>query len=195
MDIQSFIKFYRLGFGILILVAVIAQFLTFRQKPINFFSYFTVLSSLFVSFVFISSAFNVFESIRLDILRGAATLYILTAGLGLIILLGGRNDEFVAWINIVLHYLAPIAVLADWIFTPSTKIPLEKALTWIIVMLIYLAYSLVRGSITSWYPYNFLNPTVIGVKGVAIYTSMLTIATLLLSWTLTKIGGLGKFNF
>lgn len=180
-------KIYRFGSGLIILIAIAVQFLTFRQRPVNFFSYFTILSSLFAAFVFISSTLNIFGGEKLDILRGAATLYMIVTSLGFIVLLGGKNDEFLPWVNIVVHYLAPLVLLLDWIFIPSVSFSFSKALIWIVPMLIYLVYSLVRGKITSWYPYGFLNPREVGAKGVAIYSGVLTTVSLIITWILTKI--------
>ncbi|MBI4973499.1 Pr6Pr family membrane protein [Candidatus Roizmanbacteria bacterium] len=187
MSKDIFIKIYRLSVGMLILAAIVVQFLTFKQKAVDYFSYFTILSNLFVAFALINSTFKITGQRRADIIRGAATLYILITGLGFIILLGGKNDEFIFWVNITLHYFAPIVMSADWILTPSVKIHFKQSLIWILFLVIYLIYSLIRGAITSWYPYEFLNPTVIGYQGVIGYAASVLIGAIILSSIIVKI--------
>lgn len=187
MSKNLFIKIYSLSVGLLILAAVIVQFFTFRQRAEDYFSYFTILSNLFVVFALINSTFKITSQRRADLIRGAATLYILITGLGFIILLGGKDDEFIFWVNIALHYLAPIVMFADWILTPSVKILFKQSLIWILFLIIYLVYSLVRGAITSWYPYEFLNPTIIGYQGVIGYAVLLLISSLVITLFIVKI--------
>lgn len=173
--------------GLLILIAVIVQFLAFKHRTEDYFSYFTILSNLFVAFALINSTFKITSQGHADIMRGAATLYILIVGLGFIILLGGKNDEFIFWVNITLHYFAPIVMLLDWILTPSVKILFKQSLIWILFLFIYLIYSLVRGAITSWYPYEFLNPSVIGYQGVIGYAVFILIGALIISSAIVQV--------
>lgn len=184
-----FTRFYRLAISFLILAAITTQFFTFRQSPINFFSYFTVLSNMLVSFVFISSALGILKSSHADRIRGAATLYMLITGLGFTILLGGKNDEFIGWVNFVLHYLTPIVIILDWILIPATKISFKESFVWIIFLLIYLAYALVRGITVSWYPYPFLNPSIVGYGGLLNYVLIVAVCSFILAWIITRLSG------
>ncbi len=183
------INIYRLSIGSLIAVAILTQFLTFRQTPGNFFSYFTILSNLFMAFFFIFSSFKKIERRQDSMIRGAITLYLLITSLGFILLLGGKNDEFFEWVNAVVHYISPIIIFFDWIIIPTTKLSFKKSLIWLLVPLLYLVYSLVRGSITSWYPYGFLNPNEVGVSGLFIYSAILLTGSLFLSWIIVMVSG------
>jgi hypothetical protein len=176
-------------FGATLLVAIFTQLLTFRQTPANFFSYFTVLSNLFVAVVFILESLSVLPKERLDMMKGAGTLYLLITGFGFTVLLGGNNDEFLWWTNIILHYISPIVVLLDWICTSAIKISFQKSLLWIAPLLLYVVYTLVRGSIISWYPYGFLNPNEIGYIGVFRYLGIMLTGSLIINWILTKQSG------
>jgi hypothetical protein len=179
-------KIGRLSFGLLLIAAIVAQLFTFRQTPINFFSYFTVLSNLLAGLTLIAVALNNSKQNSFDSFRGASTIYVLIAGLGFIILLGGKNDEFIEWVNLVLHYLAPMVLLADWIFTPSEKIGFKSTLAWIVFPVFYFGYTLARGSITGWYPYEFLNPTTVGSTGVLTYAGVILGSFFVLSWLSIK---------
>ena len=184
MSKEVFVRSYRLIFGLTIIAAVITQFLTFKQSPVNFFSYFTVLSNLMVSAVFLY-VFLTGKSI--DKLRGAGLLYVLLTGTGFIFLLGGKNNEFIDWVNIVLHYLSPTVVLLDWIFIRSKKITFKQSLSWLLFLIVFLIYSLIRGGITGWYPYGFLNASEVGYLGVAKYSAILALGSVMLSWVIVRL--------
>jgi hypothetical protein len=190
----SLLKLYRFGFGLLIFFSVISQFLTFRQTPSNFFSYFTVLSNLLLSFAFIASVLNILNQKYLIIVKGAATLYVLITGLGFTILLGGKNDEFISWINIILHFVSPIIALFDWTIAPAIKISFKTTLIWIAPLFVYFVYSMVRGYFTNWYPYSFINPAEVGVTGLLIYFVIIFISSLVISYLLIKIQNLSTLK-
>lgn len=63
----------------------------------------------------------------------------------------------------MLHYIVPAAALLDLLLDrPKRKIALSRSLVWLLFPVLYATQSLVRGAITGWYPYPFLNP---GNKG------------------------------
>jgi hypothetical protein len=183
----SMFKAYRLIFGIILLVAIFTQLLTFWQIPINFFSYFSILSNLFVALVFIFSSLSILNNKYIDSARGAATVYMTIVGFGFVFLLNADGEELIPWVNIVLHYVAPIVVVADWMSAPSMKISLKQSLFWIWFPLTYTAYTLIRGAITGWYPYEFFNPHQVGHLGVVAYFIILLIAYFTLSWITIRL--------
>jgi hypothetical protein len=189
VDTLTITKTYRISVGLLILVAIITQTLTFRLTPIDFFSYFTVLSNLLVSIVFLIPFLKKSPKQNIDFVRGAATLYKVITGLGFIFLLGGRNDVLLDWVNIVFHYIAPLVMLIDWIFTPSRIISFKESIAWIIFPIMYFIYSMIRGSITSWYPYEFINPNTVGYMGVFNNIEMLFIIIIALMWVMSRLSG------
>lgn len=63
------------------------------------------------------------------------------------------------WVDGVLHLVAPVAVLLDWLVDPpGRRLTVGEAATWLAFPSAYLVYSLVRGPIAEWYPYPFLDP-------------------------------------
>jgi len=89
-------------------------------------------------------------------LRGAASLYMAITGIVFSVLLAGLDVELTAvpWDNTVLHYIMPVVVVADWVIDlPGTRIAFKSALVWLAFPLTYVAYSLIRGHLTGWYPY------------------------------------------
>lgn len=127
----------------------------------DYFSYFTVLSNLFAAAMLLYGALRPAHthSRTVELLRGAAVVYILTTGIVYLVLLSGHAPTY-PWVNAILHYLMPVAVTLDWLLDPP-RVRLEPARTvvlWMAFPLLYILYTLARGAIVDWYPYLFVNP-------------------------------------
>ncbi len=189
----------RLAFALLALAAVGTQLALGLQRETfvvaNFFSFFTIESNLIGAFVLLLAGVGALRSAdpgRFALLRGAATLYMTTTGIIYFLLLRGLEASLqtpVPWINTVLHYVMPLALLADWLIVPpKRRIAFGQALVWLLFPLAYVAYSLIRGSIVGWYPYPFLNANEqsygqIAVTGLVILAGLLGVTALLVTRT------------
>jgi hypothetical protein len=127
----------------------------------DYFSYFTVLSNLFAAAMLLHGALRPAHtrSRTVELLRGAAVVYILTTGIVYLLLLSGHAPAY-PWVNAILHYLMPVAVTLDWLSDPPS-VHLDPARTlvmWMAFPLLYVLYTLARGAIVDWYPYFFVNP-------------------------------------
>ena len=176
---KKFLVFYKLFFALLGFSAVVTEIAVISERGVfnvgNFFSFFTIETNILVFITLILSALAVASGTRrqwLDVLRSMTTVYILVVGIGFAVLLSGLQNvalTAVPWDNTVLHYIIPIAVLVDFLIDrPKTKIKFKAGLLWVSVPLLYVVYSLVRGSITNWYPYPFLNPDLKGFGAVVV---------------------------
>lgn len=127
----------------------------------DYFSYFTVLSNLFASAMLLYGAFRPARerSGTVEMLRGAAVVYILTTGIVYLGLLSGRAPAY-PWVNAILHYLMPVAMTLDWLLDPPrVRLDLPRTVAlWMVFPLLYIPYTLARGAIVGWYPYFFVNP-------------------------------------
>jgi hypothetical protein len=171
----TFIASYRFILALLGLAAVITQFFTNAAllgedyNPANFFSFFTIESNLlFIGVLFIGAylAWHDKRSKTFEMFRGAAAIYMVATGIIFSLLLTGLQEELlthIPWVNAVLHYVLPLAALLDWLFNlPDRRVSFKQGLVWLVFPLGYFVYSIIRGSITDWYPYPFLNPTLDG---------------------------------
>jgi hypothetical protein len=127
----------------------------------DYFSYFTVLSNLFATAILLHGALRPARqrSRTIELLRGAAVVYILTTGIVYLLLLSGHAPTY-PWVNSILHYLMPVAVTLDWLLDPP-RVHLDPSRTvvlWMTFPLLYILYTLARGAIVNWYPYFFVNP-------------------------------------
>jgi hypothetical protein len=171
--------------GVTVLVAVGVQFAALTPQanfqPANFFSYFTNLTNIFAALVFMYVALTFGKSSRgLDVVRGAATLCLGLTGVVFSLLLANVESDIIPWVNVIVHYVMPVAVVADWIIDPPhRRLTLRDAGFWLIIPLAYVIYTLVRGSIVHWYPYPFLNVDAIGSATVGVYVAAIFVFTVM----------------
>ncbi len=127
----------------------------------DYFSYFTVLSNLFAAAMLLHGALRPARSRSrtVELLRGAAVVYILTTGIVYVLLLSGHAPSY-PWVNAILHYVMPVAVALDWLLDPPrVRLDLTRTVVlWMAFPLTYIVYTLARGAIVNWYPYLFVNP-------------------------------------
>lgn len=193
---------YRVFFALLGFSAIVTEIATIIAwgtfKPANFFSFFTIESNLLAVIILLISAFALASRRQgrfVAMLRGANTMNMIVVGVVFSLLLSGIKDaQFtaVAWDNIVLHYIMPIAVALDWLIDiPRVRITFRQAIVWLVFPLIYVVYSLVRGHYVGWYPYPFLNPSENGYMGVAVISAALVVGAIGLIWVLIRPTGRG----
>lgn len=159
---------------------------------VNFFSFFTIESNLLTVVVFVIGVVCVLRGRSEDcrwyaISRASVTAYMATTGIVYNLLLRGielPQGTTLPWSNEVLHVVAPILMVVDWLFAPG-RIRLEWKSIWIIVSfpVVWCVYTLVRGPMTFdavtgnsfWYPYPFLNPNIApeGYFSVAFYVVLI----------------------
>jgi hypothetical protein len=183
---------YRIPFSALSLVAIgveLDRTIRLHDGIVDFFSFFTFESSLFAAAIFLLGGISVLRGptvSRLAVWRGAATVYMTITGIVYTILLRGPDPTAVPWANDLLHYIFPIIFLADWfIDTPRLRITFKQGLIWVIYPLVYLAYTLMRGAYTHWYPYPFIDPITQGYAGVIRMSLIILVGALVLIGILT----------
>ena len=193
---------YRVGFALLALVAVGYQIWVLVDetdfKPGNFFSFFTIESNLasIALLLYLARRGSAAEDQgRLDLIRGAVTLYMATTGVVYGLLLSGYTAELqtaVIWVDNVVHRIMPVVMVADWLLDPPrTALTLRRALVWLVFPLLYLVYSLVRGPLVDWYPYPFLDPDWPdggGYPGVAVTAVVIAVGVVAFSWAVVRLG-------
>jgi hypothetical protein len=98
------------------------------------------------------------------------------------------------WVNVVVHYIMPVAVVLDWFLDPPRSSLTPRQLGyWLIYPLAFLVYTLMRGAAVGWYPYPFLNPSKAGgYGGVALYCVAIFAAFLIVGWLLIAVSGMVK---
>ena len=128
-----------------------------------------------------------------DDVRGAAAFYLMMTGI-IYALLVAPLDELlrwdIGWTGIVLHRLAPIAALLDWLLAPRRRRPSAWRLPgWLAYPVAYLVLTWLRGGVTGWYPYDFLDPTVSSWPQVLATTAVVLIAFLVIAAAVPLLQG------
>lgn len=189
MTANKGLALFRFWFALLGFAAVLVQFLHLMGNggnAGNYFSYFTIESNI-IAFVTLSLAgwfaWKGASPRWLELLRGAATVYMTITGITYSLLLSDIDvNTPIPWINVVLHYTVPTVMVIDWLVDlPKTRISIKTSLLWLAFPLLYLAYSLIRGPIVGWYPYPFLDPGVSGYGTVAIMSVLIAVAAFALA--------------
>lgn len=147
---------------------------------IRYFSFFTILSNLLVAFVLARSA----RDAERPGLQAAAAVYISVVGLGYTLLLRHiwNPQGLQKLADILLHDVVPVGYVLFWLIFCRKRKPLawRSAFLWLIWPAIYLAYSMVCGSFTGWYPYHFLDPAEAGSASVISVIAIFVLAFLAL---------------
>ena len=196
MDRRRLLAVARLGFAALTLVAIGTQLAESAGlgilDPVNFFSYFTIQSNLLAVAVFILGALGATggNARRWDLIRGLAVVMMTVTYVVFALLLSDTDvDVAVSWVNTVVHTIMPLAVIADWLIDPpEDAISPRTAMVWLIFPLLWTAYTLVRGAITGWYPYPFLDPANGGYGTVALYVVGILVFGIVVSVAVAAVG-------
>jgi hypothetical protein len=189
------LRILRLGFAALALTAMAVQFASGSSgsafRALNFFSFFTIQGNLIAVAVLLAGALGPGPSSpRRDLVRGAAVLYLVVIGLVFALLLADLQEQLQLtkpWVDTVLHRVMPVVLAADWLLDPPEhRLALRSALAWLAFPAAWTAYTLVRGAITGWYPYPFIDPAVhsagrVAVNCVAILVGMLAVTALVVA--------------
>ncbi len=194
---------YRLVLCFLGVTAITTEIATLVERgnfnPANFFSFFTIESNILVAATLLLGALAAASGTRagwLDTLRGAVTVYILVVGIGFSLLLANLEGialTAVPWDNTVLHYIVPVGAFVDYALDrPQKRLAFRPHLAWLLYPIAYAAYSLIRGEITGWYPYPFLDPDEDGYVAVAATIAGLLVLGVALTWVVCRLSGRGR---
>jgi len=176
-------RLIRGGIAITALVAVLIQYATFISgtsegvalATLRYFSYFTITTNCLVAVGWGAAAFApqtaLGQFFSKDTIRTAVTSYIVLVGVIYHVLLAAIHDpQGISWYaNHLLHTLVPLAVFLEWLFLSGERtIRFGHIISWQVYPVVYTAYTLVKGAITGFYPYPFLDVNELGYSGVSI---------------------------
>jgi hypothetical protein len=151
------------------------------------FAYFTIITNLLVAIVFTAIALD--RATPGWVVAGT-TLSILLVGITYSLLLHGTMElsagSNVA--NVLLHFVTPVLVPLFWLlFTSKGSLTWSHPLVWAIYPLAYLAYDMVRGSVTGRFAYPFLNAAKIGWTQTCLNAFYIAIAFMMCGYLIVWI--------
>ncbi|MET0812436.1 MAG: Pr6Pr family membrane protein [Microbacterium sp.] len=133
---------------------------------VQLFSFFTIQSNIFVLATSLALAVNVFRDGKVwRVMRMDALLGIIITGLVYETVLARlvHPEGWALAATIGFHYISPWATVIGWlVFGPRPRITWATTAFAFIWPVAWLVYTFVRGAITGWYPYPFLDVNLIG---------------------------------
>jgi len=195
MAITALIGWFALGLQLYLIIKTnVDAGKTVLYGIINFFSFFTILSNILVALSFTlsllwpSSLSGRFFS-RTTV-RSAICLYILVVGIVYSLVLRQIWDpqgwQLVA--DRLLHDAIPLIYVVFWLlFVTKGVLQWKNTIPWLIFPLIYLVYSLLRGAVTGWYAYPFINVAELGFSKVLLNIMIMLAAFLGVGLFLTMV--------
>ncbi|WP_354569486.1 Pr6Pr family membrane protein [Glaciihabitans sp. UYNi722] len=180
--LRRIFRVLRLALGLLILSAMITQIVDQVThdafKPVEYFAYFTIESSMMnVVVLLVGGLFalrmrrdtELFTSVRVAIFSYA----VVTGAVYNLLLRGIPATGYAGlqWPNEIMHVWIPIFIVIDWFVVPGrARAPWRQL--WLVISypIAWLVFTMVRGAVSGWYPYPFLEPSGRGgVGSVLVY--------------------------
>jgi hypothetical protein len=183
--------------------ALIAQFYinaSLKANPVpemivRYFSYFTIQTNLIVAVCFTTLLFNPgskwgdFFSRQQTL--AAITVYIIIVGLiyNTILRFTWNPEGLQRIVDELLHTVIPLLTLVYWlVFAAKNQLQWKDILPWLIYPFAYITYVLIRGSISGFYPYPFINTTELGLNKVLVNSVGIAVIFTIMSLALVAVG-------
>jgi hypothetical protein len=197
---RRFIGVARIILALIVLVSVVYQ-ITDRLihgvfHPGEYFAYFTIQTALMDVVVLAVGGWLAFTTPRdtrlFTIVRVSVVGFAVVTCVVYNLLLRNLPPEpgyvWPVWPNEVLHVWAPILLVLDWLFAPGRFAIRLRASLWVLIYPVaWVAFSIVRGLATGWWPYPFLDPTgpagwagvveyIVGIAAFFLFSSFVFVA-------------------
>lgn len=184
--------------------SLIAQFYLIiqnRQASIletvfRYFGYFTILTNIMVALCFSALLLKQNSFFRKPTTQTAVTAYIFLVALVYNIVLRGvvKPEGFARIVDELLHVVMPVIFIVYWfVYTDKRSLQWKHIFPWLLYPLVYIIYTLIRGSFVHFYPYPFLNVDQLGYQSVLINCIWVSFAFLIFSLLFIAIGkGMSK---
>jgi hypothetical protein len=170
-------------------------------RPGEYFAFFTIHTALMFVVILIAAGIVSLRTDRdtrlLTIMRMMAVPYAIVTALVYNFMLRGlplsavdAGYEWPVWPDELLHVWAPILLVLDWVFSVG-RYPLRlRDLWWALIFpLAWVAFSIVRGLASGWWPYPFLDPNgSLGWAGVIGYVLGIAAAMTLFAYLAVLVG-------
>lgn len=133
---------------------------------VRFFSYFTILTNILVAIcstmLLVRPAHRFFASAST---QAALTLHIAVVGLVYNTILRFLwAPQGLQWaVDELLHSVVPTLYIVYWlVYAPKKPLQWKQLPAWLVYPLVYMAYTVIHGAITGFYPYPFVDVTQLG---------------------------------
>ena len=181
---------------LVVLAAIVAQAKTLADAnafdATRFFAFFTIQSNLIgvAALSWLVARGDGPRSRRIELLRTGAAVYLTVTFFVVIFLLSGVDVQLqLVWVDIVLHKIFPVIVVADLILDPPrTRLIAQDIVTLLIYPLVWTLLTVIRGALDGWYPYPFLDPVHGGYAQVALTIVAVLIGFIVIAAAIIALG-------
>jgi hypothetical protein len=156
-------------------------------RPFEYFAYFSIVTAIFAGLFLITTGFGLLLKIEdtkwVEIARLSFAVALIVVGVVYHALLADvandvRDGDY-AWPvlpNEIIHTYAPILAAIEYLISVRAFRIRLRAFFWVAFFpLTWLVLSIVRGSVTNWWPYWFINPNgEAGLGGMLTYIAAIT---------------------
>jgi hypothetical protein len=199
MVYNIFLGLFRTLIGLALIGAVVWQ-VTDRLangifRPTEYFAYFSIVSAILAGLLLITTGFGILLRVEdtkwVELARLSVTVAMIIVGVVYHALLadadGDVRDGDYVWPvlpNEIIHTYAPILIVIDYLLSyKASQVKLRAALWVAVFPLTWLVFSVIRGLVTNWWPYWFINPNEEGgVPGMLTYIAAITAFFLVLGF-------------
>lgn len=169
-------------------------------RPGEYFAYFSIVTAIVAGSFLVATGIglvrNQEDSKRIEIARLSFTVAMIVVGVVYHLLLadapGDVRDGDYVWPvlpNEVIHTYGPILLVIDYLLSHKAfRLKLRAALWVAVFPLTWLVFSVIRGLVTNWWPYWFINPNEEGgIPGMLTYIAAITSFFLILGFLVLGI--------
>jgi len=156
-------------------------------RPFEYFAYFSIVTAIVAGLFLITTSFGLMLKIEdtkwVEIARLSMAVALIVVGVVYHALLADAandvRDGDYAWPvlpNEIIHTYAPILAAIEYLISVKAFRIRLRTFVWVAIFpLIWLVFSIVRGSATNWWPYWFINPNgEAGLGGMLTYIAAIT---------------------
>lgn len=179
----------------LIISAVLAAGEPVLQEMVRFYSFFTHWANFLCCLFFVGLALpssRLGRWVSFPGIRSAMAVYMTVVAVVYHLLLSGlwQPEGLTRLADEMFHTWVPLAVVIVWLMGEPQRVPLKRVPFYLVFPSIYLAYSLIRGAFSNYYPYFFLDVAELGYRGVAVSSLGLLLAFFGLGYLFTFFANL-----
>ena len=170
------------------ILIIMNRIASFPETVVRFFSFYTILTNILVACCF--------TALFLKTRSGKDGFFtkpgVLTATMVYIIVVGGVYNIILRYlwapqglqriVDELLHTIIPILFVLYWVIaTPKVNLQWKIIFLWLVYPFLYLMFILLRGSISGFYPYPFINVNELGYSIALLNSGYILAAFILLS--------------
>ena len=193
------------GFGLIgsVIWQVTDRTLNNNFRPFEYFAYFSIVGAVFAGALLLATGVRAFKQLeegkRLEIARLSLTVAMIVVGVVYHALLADvasdvRDGDYVwpVFPNEFIHTYGPVLIVIDYLLSNKEFKLRMRAAFWVVAFpLLWLTFYVIRGIITNWWPYWFINPNGEGgVSGMLSYIAAIAFFFIILGFAvlgLTKL--------